>query len=136
MGGLLLSASGALLLERLLPAPFDLVFLRMGVIACVLAVASLLTPDRRRVPRAVRGLNHSALTCYVLHMVLLWGAPGLTGLVHWVGPTCGWWECLGLTLACLSLATFGGSVASLISARTSAAFGFATQPQSSTQDAS
>lgn len=116
-GGLLLRHDGtrraALLLgaaavfggvSQLIPAPWNLILYRLAFVAGILGVASIATARLTRVPHAARAISRAALSCYVVHMVVLWGAPFMTGLVHKVGPQLGWPECVALTVGCLALA--------------------------------
>ncbi len=80
---------------------------RLSCVAFLLGAGALVTRSSVQLPSALRTLGRHGLTFYVVHMVVLWGAPGLPGLAQRFRPELGWLECLGLTLGCLVMTSLG-----------------------------
>ncbi|MBS1150855.1 MAG: hypothetical protein H6Q89_2553, partial [Myxococcaceae bacterium] len=112
-------AGVAFLAQKLLLGSDALLVWRFAWVAALLAVATILTARLARLPSALRLLGQHALTFYVAHMVLLWGAPKFPGLVHRFPPELGWLACLALTAGCLAVTALG----LVLIARTRALFG-------------
>lgn len=140
LGGQLLEANGArravILLaaaaafgaaSQALKSPHNLVLYRLAFVAGILALASIATARMTRVPGAVRAVSRAALSCYVVHMVVLWGAPFMTGLVHTIGPSLDWPGCLALSAACILLAEALGRLWAWAKARAREAAGLGAE---------
>jgi acyltransferase len=93
--------------SRALAGPDGLLVWRFALVAGVLGSIAVVTSSGLRLPFAIRTLGQHALTFYVAHMVLLWGAPWFPGLVHRLRPELGWVACLALTFGCLGVTAFG-----------------------------
>lgn len=81
------------------PPPYDLTLRRLALTSAVMGVAATAGLFADSVPAVVRLASRYALTFYVSHMVLLWGAPYFTGLAHRLQAQLGWAECAGFTAA-------------------------------------
>lgn len=75
--------------------------LAMAGVALALVSALVVALQLTQVPRALRIPSEHALTFYVGHMLMLWGMPGLNGLVTRLGTTRSFAECSVLTVLCL-----------------------------------
>jgi acyltransferase len=76
-----------MVVRRLLPAADPSLFLNRAGFAWLLFAATALLVGATRSPRWLKSVSSNALSVYVLHLVVLYGAPGMPGLIQRLGPT-------------------------------------------------
>ncbi len=96
---------------------------RLGASGLVIALGAIAARLMGRVPTPVAVLGRYPLTFYVGHMLVLWGVPGITGLVHRLSKNLSLLSCALLAGSCL--AAIGAAIAIARCARRRLARAFA-----------
>lgn len=81
---------------------------RLGAAALLLSIAALVSMRIARLPGPLERASSHALTFYSGHMIILWGAPLVPGLVHRLAPTFELEGCAGIAALCL--VAIGGAI--------------------------